>query len=45
MRWQIGGAGDISLQENLFRFGATPAVTLDYVVIFRSDTDANDRTL
>ena len=45
VRWQVGGAGDISLQENLFRFRATPAVTLDYVVIFQSDTDAIDRTL
>ena len=45
VRWQVGGAGEISLQENLFRFGYTPAVTLEYVVIFQTAADASDPTL
>jgi hypothetical protein len=40
VRWRVGGAGELSLQENLFRFGYSPAVTLDYVVIFQSEEDA-----
>jgi hypothetical protein len=44
-RWQVGGAGDMSLQENLFRFGYAPAVTLDYVVVFQNAADASDPKL
>ncbi|HLE56489.1 MAG TPA: DUF4157 domain-containing protein [Rhodothermia bacterium] len=40
VRWRVGGAGETSVQENLFRFGYTPAVTLDYVVIFQSEKEA-----
>ena len=39
-RWRVGGAGEMSLQENLFRFGYAPAVTLDHVVIFEREVDA-----
>lgn len=38
VRWRVGGGGELlSLQENLFRFGYAPAVTLDYVVIFQDE--------
>jgi hypothetical protein len=40
VRWRVGGAGDMSVQENLFRFGYAPAVTLDYVVVFQHEQDA-----
>jgi uncharacterized protein DUF4157 len=45
VRWQVGGAGETSLQNNLFRFGYTPAVTLDYVVVFQNAADATDPKL
>lgn len=40
VRWRAGGAGETSLQHQLFRFGYAPAVTLDYVVIFERELDA-----
>jgi hypothetical protein len=45
VRWQVGGAGETTLQENLFRFGYAPAVTLDYVVVFQNAVDASDPKL
>jgi hypothetical protein len=46
VRWRQGGGGELSLQEHLFRFGYSPAVTLDYVVVFESkDAALRDPTL
>lgn len=42
VRWRVGGAGEMSVQENLFRFGYAPAVTLDYVVVFQHEKDARE---
>jgi hypothetical protein len=39
VRWRVGG-GEMSLQENLFRFGYAPAVTLGHVVIFQHEHEA-----
>lgn len=39
VRWRNGGSGEASLQQQLFRFEYSPAVTLDYVVVFE-DRDA-----
>ena len=39
VRWRNGGSGEGSLQQQLFRFEYSPAVTLDYVVVFE-DRDA-----
>jgi hypothetical protein len=43
-RWRVD-ADALSFYPALFSFGATPAVTLDYVVIFASDEHARDATL
>lgn len=40
VRWRVGGGGDFSLQANSFYFADTPAITLDYVVVFRDSEDA-----
>jgi hypothetical protein len=45
VRWQVGGAGSLSLQEHLFRFGYAPAVTLDYVVVFQDSSGLDDPKL
>ncbi len=46
VRWRVGGAGEMTLQQNLFRFGYAPAVTLDHVVVFERESDAlNDPKL
>ena len=39
VRWRVGGGGQLSVQQNSFYFADTPAVTLDYVIVFR-DIDA-----
>ena len=39
-RWRVGGGGDFSLQANSLYFADTPAITLDYVVVFRDSEDA-----
>jgi len=45
VRWRLGGGGELTLQEHLFRFGYSPAVTLDYVVIFQNEADVADPKL
>jgi hypothetical protein len=40
VRWRIGGAGDMSIQQNVFAFGDVPAVTLDYVIVFSDEKAA-----
>ena len=35
VRWRVGGGGQLSVQQNSFYFADTPAVTLDYVIVFR----------
>jgi hypothetical protein len=44
-RWRVGGSGEMSLQQQLFRFEYSPAVTLDYVVVFQNREDAEDPKL
>jgi hypothetical protein len=39
-RWCVDCGGMLSLQQNIFRLGYSPAVTLDYVVVFKSREDA-----
>jgi hypothetical protein len=43
-RWRVDDTAS-SGYPTLFRLGATPAVTLDYVVVFASAEDAADATL
>jgi hypothetical protein len=40
VRWRTGGAGEMSLQQNVFAFGDVPAVTLDFVVVFADEKAA-----
>jgi hypothetical protein len=40
VRWRTGGAGLMSLQQNVFAFGDVPAVTLDYVIVFAEEKPA-----
>ena len=42
VRWRVGGGGQLSLQQNSFYFADTPAVTLDYVIVFREQADPLD---
>ncbi len=42
VRWRVGGGGQLSLQQNSFYFADTSAVTLDYVIVFREQTDPLD---
>ncbi len=42
VRWRVGGSGQLSLQQNSFYFADTSAVTLDYVIVFREQTDPLD---
>ena len=42
VRWRVGGGGQLSLQQNSFYFAGTPAVTLDYVIVFKERTEALD---
>lgn len=39
VRWRVDD-GALSVQQSLFRLGYTPAVTLDYVIVFASHQDA-----
>jgi hypothetical protein len=39
-RWRVGGAGEMSLQQNVFAFGDVPAITLDYVIVFSQESTA-----
>ena len=45
VRWRIGGAGSMSIQQNVFAFGDAPAVTLDYVVVFAEEKAVEDPKL
>jgi hypothetical protein len=46
VRWRNGGSGEASLQQQLFRFEYSPAVTLDHVVVFEDrDAALNDPKL
>jgi hypothetical protein len=40
VRWRTGGAGAMSIQQNVFAFGDVPAVTLDYVIVFSEEKAA-----
>jgi Domain of unknown function (DUF4157) len=40
VRWRVGGGGELSLQQNAFRYGDALAITLDYVVVFKDENDA-----
>lgn len=40
VRWRVDTSGYLSVQQSLFRLGATPAFTLDDVVIFAAERDA-----
>ena len=39
-RWRTGGAGDMSIQQNVFAFGEAEAITLDYVIVFAEEKAA-----
>jgi len=39
VRWRVDD-GLLSLQQGLFRFGYTPAMTLDHVILFADESDA-----
>jgi hypothetical protein len=39
VRWRVGGS-DLSLPQNVIRFGDVPAMTLDDVIVFRERTAA-----
>jgi hypothetical protein len=41
VRWRVDN-GLLSVQQGLFRFGYTPAMTLDYVILFVDEHDARD---
>jgi len=43
-RWRIDDSV-LSVQQSLFRMGYTPAVTLDFVVVFAKPADAEDPAL
>jgi hypothetical protein len=43
-RWRAGGGGG-SLQQGMFTFGDSPAITLDQVIVFDSPSDAKDPKL
>jgi hypothetical protein len=46
VRWRVDTSSYLSVQQSLFRLGATPAMTLDDVVIFAEESDAlEDPTL
>ena len=40
VRWRVGGAGEMSIQQNVFAFGDAPAVTLDHVIVFSEEKAA-----
>jgi hypothetical protein len=40
VRWRTGGAGEMSLQQQVFTYGHVPAITLDYVVVFADEKAA-----
>jgi hypothetical protein len=40
VRWRTGGAGEMSLQQQVFAYGHVPAITLDYVVVFADEAAA-----
>ena len=45
VRWRIGGGSSLSLQLAMFRFGDSPAITLDHVIVFESQAVAEDPRL
>lgn len=40
VRWRAGGGGDLSVQQNAFKYGDAAAITLDDVVVFKEQSDA-----
>jgi hypothetical protein len=40
VRWRESGGDDLSLQQNVIRFGDVPAMTLDHVVVFQDGQTA-----
>jgi len=40
VRYRVRGGGDLSLQQMSIRYGDAAAITLDYVVVFKSQQDA-----
>ena len=45
VRWRIGGGNAASLQMGTFAFHHSPAITLDYVIVFENATRAADARL
>jgi Domain of unknown function (DUF4157) len=39
-RYRVKGGGDLTLQVNAIKYGEVAAITLDYVIIFANDNDA-----
>lgn len=39
-RYRVKGGGDLTLQVNAIRYGEAQAITLDYVIVFKSENDA-----
>jgi hypothetical protein len=45
VRYRVGGGGDLSLQQNSFKYGDAIAITLIDVIVFIDDARANDAAL
>ncbi len=45
VRWRVGGGDGASLQQGMLRFHNSPAITLDYVIVFKDDGHAADPKL
>jgi hypothetical protein len=45
VRWRAGGAGEFTVQQRVFQIEDTPAVTLDYVIVFNNEELADDPKL
>jgi Domain of unknown function (DUF4157) len=41
VRWRVGDSS-LAGEQAVFHFGATPAVTLDYVILFKSSENARE---
>ena len=39
-RYRVKGGGDLTLQVNSIRYGEAQAITLDYVIVFKTENDA-----
>lgn len=45
VRYRVGGGGDLSLQSNAMRYGDAAAITLDDVVVFSNQADAQGNSI